>query len=144
MKKSILANTIVLMYVLSLAFFFSPLYSFSDESQSSESTEDPIGFIAGTKPALVGGGMIEKDGSLWKGHKVKSSTWTGTHYEIAFRGAAKKFIIWDFMVLVTPLNSDEPIIATVSSVSDKLLVYLWDVLGNNRQERFYFQIYKFK
>ena len=144
MKKSMLAIPIVLMYVLSLAFIFTPLYSFSDESQYSDYTEDHIGYILGTKPGLVGGGMIDKDGSLWKGHKVKSSTWTGTHYEIAFKGAAKKFVIWDFMVLVTPLNSDEPIIATVSSVSDKLLVYLWDVLGNNRQERFYFQIYKFK
>lgn len=87
-------------------------------------------------------GVIDRDGSVFKGTSNVSSTWNGTYqrYEISISG--ESYIVWNYVTTVTVLGGDSPFIATTDSVGDKLLVFIFDMSGNKRQESFHFVVFK--
>jgi len=87
-------------------------------------------------------GVINRDGSVIEATSNVSSTWNATdqRYEISITG--ESYFIRTYVTAVTVLGGSSPFLATTSSVSGKLLVYVFDLAGNKTQERFHFVVFK--
>jgi len=113
-----------------------------------ESTTGGFKFPDGTvqtTAAVYGGpiayGVINVDGTVASGTPNISSSWNGTssRYEITISG--ENYVLGSYVTVVTVLSSDARM-ATTSSVSGNLLVFVFNSSGTAIQDNFHFVTYK--
>jgi hypothetical protein len=86
---------------------------------------------------IVAMGSVSSSGTLYNGYHVDSVTWDAgsLRWEIALTGIS---YLWSNYVTVATAWS--PYYATQSSVSGKLLIYIYDAAGNGVKTGFSFVV----
>jgi hypothetical protein len=86
-------------------------------------------------------GVINSAGSVASGTPNVSSTWNGTdnRYEITISG---ENYFWSSYVTVVTVSDTSPYVAVTDSVSNKLLVYIYNLSGVKTSKDFQFVTYK--
>ena len=100
-------------------------------------------YTAGTsnRATPIAYAFINSDGSVSSGTPNVSCAWNAgsERYEVTITG---ENYYYNKYVTVVTVSGGSPNVATTSSVSNKLLVYIWGLDSNKKQARFQFVTYK--
>ena len=99
------------------------------------------GDVVGKPMEVVAAGFIEWDATITENYNIESVTWNSalSFYEISIIGV--DYFYSDYVTLVTPAYTHART-ATTTSMANKLVVCLFDNVGNKVQTAFQFVTYK--
>lgn len=116
--------------------------SVEPESSSFWTTHfDPTDMNVSSSTAPIAYGYVAPDGKLCSGTPNVSVTWSdadGGRYEITISG--EYYVSSEYVTVVTPTSG--PILSRVDSANGKLLVYFYNLQGDQAPSYFQFITYK--